>query len=374
MASSLTYGQEKTRSLIDFHFTNGRVPHAQCFIDKEGRGGLALALDTAFHLLYENGETPNLYDLLRHPDLHFLFPIATTAAVKSKPTCDDFLAEWKTFVTDHLYGNMTDWLEIMGAENKQGNIPVSEINRFIPKMHLKPYAGKNKVCVLWGGERLRPEGANKLLKLIEEPPKDTFFLLVSNDLSMLLPTIRSRCQIVKLPPLSLSAVEGVMIDKGQSQEEAKMNAILSEGNLRIALQRCSDEKYLSELEGLFVDCLRLAFQVKIKKEVGFALMEWTNTAASLGRVKQKAFFLFGLSIIRQAMLLSYQTNALVHFQPSIPFSFEKFAQYIHGGNALALATLCEKAVNDVERNANPKILFANFCLELTRLLHRKEST
>ena len=358
---------------MDFHFLNGRVPHAQCFIDKEGRGGLALALDTAFRLLYENEETPNVYDLLRHPDLHFLFPIATTATVKSKATCDDFMAEWNTFVSDHLYGNMIDWLEIIGAENKQGNIPVSEINRFIPKMHLKPYAGKNKVCVLWGGERLRPDGANKLLKLIEEPPRNTFFILVSNDLSLLLPTIRSRCQIVKLPPLSLSTVERVMIDKGQSQEVAKITAILSEGNLRSALQRCSDDKYLSELETLLVDCLRLAFQVKIKKEVGFALMEWTNTAASLGRVKQKAFFLFGLSIIRQAMLLSYQTNTLVHFQPSVPFSFEKFAQYIHSSNAVALAALCEKAVRDVERNSNPKILFANFCLELTRLLHRKES-
>ena len=268
---------------------------------------------------------------------------------------------------------LSNWLEIIGAENKQGNIPVSEINRFIPKMHLKPYAGKNKVCVLWGGERLRPDGANKLLKLIEEPPRNTFFILVSNDLSLLLPTIRSRCQIVKLPPLSLSTVERVMIDKGQSQEVAKMTAILSEGNLRSALQRCSDDKYLSELESLLVDCLRLAFQVKIKKEVGFALMEWTNTAASLGRAKQKAFFLFGLSIIRQAMLLSYQTNTLVHFQPSVPFSFEKFAQFIHSGNAVALAALCEKAVRDVERNSNPKILFANFCLELTRLLHRKES-
>lgn len=349
-----------------------QMPHAFCLVDEEGRGGLILAIDLSFQLLYS--QLPASLELgLQHPDLHFVFPVATNGNVKSNPLCQLFSSEWRAFIEQNHFGNLRDWLNAIGAGNKQGNIPVNEISELHKKMHLKPYLGENKVCILWGAERLNEESSNKLLKLIEEPPVNTYFILVVTKENALLPTVKSRCQIITLPPLKPVDIAEKLIENGIDKKQALRISERAEGNYRTALDLSKSDHEQGHLEEHLVACLRLSFHVKKKKTIGIDLMEWTNASSQMSRPNQKAFFSYGLYFMRQAYLHVYQAKELVSFESETGFLMSNFGPYVHGGNIVDLIALFEKSLYAVERNANAKALFADFSLELARLLHRKEN-
>jgi len=372
MAFSFTIGQNNAKSALERSLKSKQVPHAQCFIDHGGRGGLALALDCALHLLYP--EIPDsLEKALQHPDLHFVYPVTTSDSVKSKPLCADYLPDWRNFLKEDLYGSLTDWLYRIGSDNKQGNIGVEETERLFKSLSLKAYLGKNKVCVLWGLERLNIQAANKLLKLIEEPPKNTYFILVVEDADALLPTIKSRCQELSLPPLRPSEIKGELMALEIDELQANEIAQNAGGNLQWAKQQVLQGEETKEVEALLIECLRCAFKAGGNKAISIELMQWANKAGQMGRPFQKAFLRYGLAFIRQALLLSYQTTPIVTFRSFNNFSLEKFAPFVHSKNAHRLIQLFEESIYSIERNANGKILFTDFCLQLTRLLNTKEA-
>lgn len=372
MAFSLTIGQNNLKSVLEQNLNSGQVPHAQCFIDPGGRGGLALALDCALRLLY--AEIPDsLEKALQHPDLQFVYPVTTSNNVKSKPLCADYLPDWRSFLEEDLYGSLADWLYRIGSENKQGNIGVEETERLFKSLSLKAYLGKNKVCVFWGLERLNIQAANKLLKLIEEPPKNTYFILVIEDADALLPTIKSRCQLLSLPPLRPSDIKQALL--AMQVEEIQANEISQNagGSLQWAKQQVLQEEETKEMEALLIECLRCAFKAGGNKSISIDLMRWAIKMGQMGRPFQKSFLHYGLGFIRQALLLSYQTGTIVTYRSFNNFSLEKFAPFVHSKNANRLIDLFEESIYGIERNANGKILFTDFCLQLTRLLNTKEA-
>lgn len=372
MQFSYSLGQENTKNALIAAFEKGQVPHAQCFIDQGGRGGLALALECALSLLWD--EIPDSHEkAMQHPDLQWVYPVTTTENVKTKPLCKDYREEWSSFIENDLYQPLSQWLAKIGSENKQGNIGVEEADLLRKSLSLKAYLGKNKVAVLWGVERLNRDAANKLLKLIEEPPANTYFILVATDVNDLISTIRSRCQIIELPPIKPKDIEDHLLKQGCTAEEAKQITVEAEGNLAIAEGLLSSASNTKELEALLIDCLRCSFRARGNKAIGIELMQWSNRMGQMGRPLQKQFLHFGLSFIRQALLLSYQSPEMVTYLPKNDFSLEKFAPFVHSKNAAALVTLFNESIYAVERNANGKLLFADFCLSLSRLLNTKEA-
>ena len=226
---------------------------------------------------------------------------------------------------------------------------------------------------MWGVDRLNINAANKLLKLIEEPPANTYFILIATNADDLITTIRSRCQMLPLPPLQPAIIEAALIKEGATANEAKNFAIEAEGNWAIAKSLLSSSDQIKELEALLIECLRCSFRAIGNKAIGIELMQWANRMGQMGRPIQKQFLHFGLSFIRQALLLSYQSAEIVTYQPKNAFSLEKFAPFVHSKNTSSLISLFEEAIYAVERNANGKILFSDFCLELSRLLNMKEA-
>lgn len=364
-------GQESVKSALLNAFIKGQVPHAQCFIDQGGRGGLAVALECALSLLWD--EIPDSREkALQHPDLQFVYPVSTSANVKTKPLCKDYREEWFDFLQEEIYHPLSDWLYKIGSENKQGNIGVEETEALFKKLSLKAFMGKNKVCVIWGVERLNIQAANKLLKLIEEPPTNTYFILVAQSAEDLISTIRSRCQIIPFPPIKPLVIENALIEKGASAQEAKNMAVEAEGNWATALSLFSSSTHTKEIEALLIECLRCAFRASGNKAIGVELMQWANKVGQMGRPLQKQFLHFGLGFIRQAMLVSYQSADIVTYQLKNTFSLEKFAPYVNSKNIAALTQLFNDSIYAIERNANGKILFSDFCLELSRQLNVKE--
>ena len=372
-------GQESLKEKLISSLKSSQIPHSQCFIDNSGRGGLALAIAVALEILWSEkdlaphtnkGKEASFF--LEHPDLHLVFPVATSASVSSKPKCSDYIKQFRSFVSQTPYGGSNDWMLSIGSENKQGNISVDEIDLLFKALNLKSFSGGAKVCVLWGVDKLNIQSANKLLKLIEEPPNKTFFIFVAANELDLLPTIKSRCQLSSLKPLRTNIIKDELVHKGCEENLAAFYAANAEGSLGRALESFQNIEQQKEYETLFVQCLRGAFKASGNKSVVIDLMSWANTIGALGRTLQKEFLLYSLHFIRQALLVSYQANSLVHFQSLTGFKIEKFAPFVHSGNAQELIELLEETCYAVDRNANGKILFSDFAMRMTRILNKKE--
>jgi len=372
-------GQESLKEKLISSLKSSQIPHSQCFIDNSGRGGLALAIAVALEILWSEkdlaphtnkGKEASFF--LEHPDLHLVFPVATSASVSSKPKCSYYIKKFRSFVSQTPYGGSNDWMLSIGSENKQGNISVDEIDLLFKALNLKSFSGGAKVCVLWGVDKLNIQSANKLLKLIEEPPNKTFFIFVAANELDLLPTIKSRCQLSSLKPLRTSIIKDELVSEGCEENLAAFYAANAEGSLGKALESFQNIEQQKEYETLFVQCLRGAFKANGNKSVVIDLMSWANTIGALGRTLQKEFLLYSLHFIRQALLVSYQANSLVHFQSLTGFKIEKFAPFVHSGNAQELIELLEETCYAVDRNANGKILFSDFAIRMTRILNKKE--
>jgi len=368
-----------------------RLAHALLFLGKEGSGALPLALAFAQYVVCEKvnapaaGAGPSLFGdapsepaaprtdacgicascikaaQLVHPDIHFSYPVVTRKA-GSPPISTDYITEWREFIKTYPYGNIYDWLQFIGAENKQGNITAHECNDIIRKLNLKSFESAYKVLVMWMPEYLGNEG-NKLLKLIEEPPPNTLFILVAENESLILQTILSRCQLVKVPGLETSDVEEALIARNKTEAAtARQVAAVSEGNYREALQQLqhADEDWHSLLR---------EWLNAIMKNGPIAQVKWIEEVSKLGREKQKQFLRYFNHLLEQAVRL----RAIGHLE--IPEKDRDFAQRLNKIAGIeqqqAIIEELDRAAYYIERNANAKMLFHALTIKVYHIIQDK---
>ena len=383
MLFSRIIGQENIKSHLVRTVDNGRIPHAQLFVAPTGSGALPMAIAYAQYILCSNtgGENNtgdpacNLkFEKLSHPDLHFAFPVTTNANVKKHPTSDAFLEEWWEFVSDHPYGSLFNWYQRLGIENKQGQIGVDEAEEIVKKLSLKAYEGGYKVMIIWMAEKMNTSAANKLLKLIEEPPSKTVLLLLAEDEEQILKTITSRCQILNFQGLTEYDIKNRLMEDHQLEESQAIRvAHQSHGSWNKAVHMLKRDDNELAFEKWFITWVRTAFKAKGDASVVQDLITWSEEIAKTGRETQKRFLDYCSQFFRQAMLANYGAGSLVYLETGMRnFDLEKFAPFIHGANIEDIHKAVEDASYHIERNGNAKIILLDLSMQLTRFLHRKE--
>ncbi len=371
-------GQEHIKKHLQTSAENGRIPHAQLFVGKEGSGTLPMAIAYAQYILCNFSENADICNLkcekLQHPDLHFAFPVTTNDNVKKHPVSDLFLEDWRDFIQTQPYGGLFNWLRHIGVENKQGLIGVDEAESIVKKLQLKSYEGGFKVMIIWMAEKMNIAAANKLLKLIEEPPEKTIFLLVTENEEQIIKTITSRCQALHFPSLSEQDLLTALVQREKiSENEAAKIAHQAEGNYNKAVHILHQDSKDLVFEEWFVAWIRTAFKAKGNAAVVQQLIAWSDTVAKSGRETQKQFLQYCLQFFRQALLLNYKSQDLVFLETQTGFDLSKFAPFVHADNILDIQKELDDAIYHIERNGNAKIIFLDLSMKLTRLLHRKEN-
>lgn len=370
-------GQEHIKSHLQKSAENGRIPHAQLFVGKEGSGMLPMAIAYAQFLLCNFSKDSEICHLkcnkLQHPDLHFAFPVTTNDTVKKHPVSNLFLEEWRQFIQDQPYGSLFNWLQHIGVENKQGLINVDEAEDIVKKLKLKSFEGGFKVMIIWMAEKMNIAAANKLLKLIEEPPEKTVFLLITENEGQIINTIKSRCQALHFPALSEQDIANTLVVNHQVEDKKAANiAHQSEGNLNKALHLLHNDASDLVFEEWFIAWIRTAFKAKGNATVVQQLVSWSETISKTGRETQKRFLEYCLQFFRQALLLNYKSDALVFMETKTNFQLSKFAPFVHSENILDIEKELSEAIYHIERNGNAKIILLDLSMKLTRFLHKKE--
>jgi DNA polymerase-3 subunit delta' len=301
-------------------------------------------------------------DKLVHPDLHFSFPVFTTKSVSGNPVSDNFIEEWRTSLLDNPYLTLQQWYGNLGVENKQGIINKSEAEAIQRKLSLKSYEADHKVLLMWMPEKMNAVASNKLLKLIEEPPPMTVFLLVSEDTGPILPTVLSRMQLLKLTRLNDKDLLESLKKAYPENEPGLENAVhLAEGNYNNAqeiLSMSEESEYNLEL---FMQIMRLAYSRKWQE-----MFEWVDEVSALGRERQKSFLLYSLRMVRENYLLNLQQDGLVKLNPKESEFSGRFSRFIGNENAPSIIEELEKASVHIEANAYPRIVFLDFALKLVK--------
>ena len=382
MQFSKVLGQKHIKKHLTTSVDAGRIAHAQLFVGPEGSGTLPMALAYAQYILCGNtgGENTGGNDSCNikfknfsHPDLHFAFPVTTSDKVKSKPVSKYYLEEWRQLLDQQPYGNLFDWYKLLGIDNKQGQIGVEEALEIVKALTLKSYEGGHKVMLIWMAEKMNTASANKLLKLIEEPPENTIFILIAEDEEQIINTIRSRCQVLHFPPLAEEAIAEALVENYQIEKsDAIKIAHQSNGNYNKACDLIYHDSEDIQFEKWFVFWIRSAFKARGNKAAIHDLISWSEEIAKTGRETQKKFLSFCLNYFRQALLLNYKAQELVYLEPkSNDFKLEKFAPFVHDSNILEISDELQDAIYHIERNGNSKIILTDLSIKLTRLLHKK---
>lgn len=366
-------GQHKTKEDLVQMQRSDRLPHALLLLGSPGSGHLPLALALGQYLLCEDRTSTDACGRCRHclksakllhPDLHFSFPTVGTNALS-----DHFLPEWRKVISENPYQEVNDWLQSIGAENKQGNINKEECLNIIKKLSLKTFESNFKVLIMWLPEYLGKEG-NRLLKLIEEPPENTVFILVAERQELILNTILSRCQLIQIPPLDDdSMVEGLMQLDGIPQEKAESVAQLADGNFNEARQLLKQEE--NDHAKLLLDWLRRCYRGH-----GVELVEWVEQVAGIGRENQKQFLRYALHFIRELTLLKAMNGqAGAENNIRLPAGERETAVKLAGVVEIDQLELISDLLNEtsyyVERNANPKILFLDVSTRMNQIFKRR---
>lgn len=369
-------GYRETKKKLLHIINNDRISHAQLFLGKEGSGNLAMALAYAQYVNCQQkgaedscGTCPSCikFQKLVHPDLHLVFPVATNEKVKKDPVSANFLESWRAAFLNNPYFTLADWQEIAETGNKQLLINTKESSDILKALSLKTYEAEYKIMLIWFPEKMNASSSNKLLKILEEPPKKTLFLLVASFAEQLLPTIISRVQLVKLNPIDEKELTDYIIEKYQlPKNEAENIARLSDGNVNQLIRIIEKGDDTEFFQNTFVQLMRSAFVGNVP-----GLIEWTDEIAKIGREKQKQFLIYGLHLFRESLIMNYGDAALSKKNSNEAEFLKKFAPYIHGTNCMDTIELFNDAVYHIERNANPKILFLDVALKLTKLLRVK---
>ena len=369
MLFSEVIGQESAKGRLKQMASGGRLPHALLFLGPQGSGKLALAIALAQYLLCENPGAADACGVcnqcnkaakLIHPDLHFSYP-----AVGPKAISDHFLTHWRQAVAENPYLDVNQWLQTIGAENKQGNITKEECVNIIKKLSLKTFENNYKILIMWLPEFLRKEG-NRLLKVIEEPPENTVFILVAEEQELILNTILSRCQIVHIKALSdEETCEGLMRQKSLSREEALTAAYLASGNFNEALQLAAQQG--NNNAALFLEWMRHCY-----KGNPIDLVNWVDSFAKLGRENQKHFLRYALHFLREFNILKVSGGqGRARLQNEELQTAKKMTAILELEQVEQLAKLFTDCSYAIERNANPKVLFLDASIQMHKIMKGK---
>lgn len=367
-------GQEEVKERLRQSARTGVVPHAQLFTEAGGAGAFPLALAYARYLNCAGrderdacGHCPSckMYDELAHPDLHFVFPIVAKKE-KKKEVCDDYLPEWRGFLRERPYFGIDDWLDYIEAGNSQALIYSKESDEIIRKLSLKIYEAEWRVLLVWLPEKLHPTCANKLLKLIEEPPQRTVILMVSENPDQILGTIQSRAQRVPVRPLRAEEIADAMTARfGLSKEDAQYVAHLSQGNYLRALEAISlgeENKFFLEQ---FKAMMRNAWARNVK-----GMKEMADLLAGIGRERQKNFLAYCQHLIRENFVYRFQAPELTYMNRDEAGFATKFAPFVNERNVVDLMDELAKAERHIAQNVNPKMVFFDLSLRITVLIKR----
>lgn len=362
-------GLHDVKQLLIDSVDRGFIPHARLFCGPEGVGKLPLAIAYARYLNCEDrqsgdscGKCPSChkFDKLAHPDLHFVFPV-----VKSK-TCDEYLPEWREFLLQNTYFNLNNWLNFIDAQNAQGLIYAKESDEIIRKLNLKVYEARYKIMIVWLPEKMHEACANKLLKMIEEPPDNTVFILVSEDEESILQTIRSRCQMLYIRAIEQEEmVASIQRKFGLNRENAQSVAHIANGSFSRAVEivRSSDEtNYFFDL---FVKMMRASVSrnIQLVKEIAGEL-------SGIGREMQKSFLQYCLRMFREYFISNLNLPEMVYLNDNELQFGNRFASYVNERNIVAFNDEFSLAYRQIEQNGNARIIFLDLCLKVTVLLKK----
>lgn len=368
-------GQQKIKEQLIYTVKENRISHAQLFLGPEGSGNLALAIAYAQYISCNNKQENDScgtcsscqkFKKLIHPDLHFVFPVATSQTVKKDPVSDDYINQWRSAIIENPYFNQHRWFEIIEIENKQGFISKNESTEILRKLNLKTFESEYKVMIIWLPEKMNIYAANKLLKFIEEPPEKTLFFLVSENSEQIIPTILSRTQLIKIPKIDNDSLRRAICDRAEvTPKKADDIVHLANGNffeaLNLTYTRDEDNEHFERFKNL----MRLAYQWKVVE-----IIDWVDDIARIGREKQKGFLAYSIRLLRENFMLNINRKEIVYLaQEEYDFS-ENFSQFIHQGNVGRLYETFNKAYGDISMNAYNKIVFLDVALKIVKLIKK----
>lgn len=374
MHFSAIIGHEETKNSLLKEASSGRISHAQMFIGPEGSGKLPLSIAFAQYLLCDNpsendscGVCPHCQKVsqLVHPDLHFVFPVVASKTNKVASS-DDRRKEWNDFVLRNTYFNLNQWQEHLDELGKRAIIGVEESRKILQKLSLKSYSGKYKIMIIWLPEMMNTQAANKLLKLLEEPPEKTLFFLVCDNTETILPTIISRTQFMRIPAINSELICSHLIEKHKIDENVALSvAALCQGNIVDAISMVRGNNFQHAYFELFVKLMRAAYAAN-----PIQLIDIADEINLLDRENQKQFLKYGLHIFRESIILNYMKGELVKLRNEERAFLDKFARFINNQNITELMEEFNQAYYHLDRNANPKILFTDLVIKLTKLIKK----
>jgi DNA polymerase-3 subunit delta' len=365
-------GQEHLKKHLLSSYQNNRMPHAQLYVGETGHGTLPMALACADLILNSNPDKQIYSSVFQHPDFHVAVPVNTVGGKPSKPTTSDYIKPWVELAKENPYMDLKTWYSSIGIEKKKGLMTVNEAERIGNELALKPHSGIAKVMIIWCADTLHPTAANKLLKIIEEPPERTFLILTTDKEEQILDTIKSRCQTLYFPRLSLEQVRSGLIERlNMEPSKADFLAQQADGDFTKAYNLAENNEEELDFEEWFISWVRLAFQAKKNRQVVQKLIDWSHGISNNSRDKQIRFLKFCLHFFRQALLKNYHADELVYLKTESKFSLDKFAPFVHGNNIEQIYETLQEAIAHINRNVNSKLVMTDVSFKLSRFIHIK---
>ncbi|HTB26424.1 MAG TPA: hypothetical protein VK711_13710 [Puia sp.] len=381
MLFSQVIGQQEIKAKLRNLVEHNRLSHALLMNAPEGAGGLPLALAFSQFMVCERVSEENSINnfplescnicpscvkaaQMIHPDIHYVYPVVSRKS-GDKPVSTDFISEWREFISQFPYGTIFDWLQFIEADNKQGNISAHECNEINRKLSLKSFESGYKILIMWMPEYLGNEG-NKLFKLIEEPPPDTLFILVTENEAQILPTILSRVQIIRLPRPSVSEIKDALIERaGVAPEQARQLAAVSEQNYREALRQLQHGQ--DDWQGLLREWLNA-----VLKTGPIAQVKWVEEISKAGREKQKQFLQYFSHLLEQAIRLRMAEGGLTDMAESEKDFAIRLNKIADLSAQQSIVKELNKSIYFIERNAHAKMLFHALTIRLYHILATRE--
>jgi DNA polymerase-3 subunit delta' len=367
-------GQEAIKQRLIQSVREERVSHAQLFAGPEGTGKLALAIAYAQYVACTNRQTGDScgecasckkYRKLIHPDLHFVFPVVKTPKFK-EPVSDNFLEEWRAMIAQSPYFNLDQWFDLIGVENSQGLIYAHQSEEIIRKLNLKSYESEYKVMIIWLPEKMHVACANKLLKMIEEPPVKTLFVLITENEEDIISTIRSRCQLITVPPIDSDSMTKALEQLPEAEGFDLRNIVhLSKGNFGKAVELLQpDEQTLFNLER-FKELMRFSYGRKYSD-----LFKWVDQVAGIGREKQKSLLSYLLNSLRENFIYNLKNRELTFMSDQEEEFSKRFSPFINERNIQELTEVFELAFAHIGMNGNPRIIFTDVTFKIVKLIRK----
>jgi len=365
-------GQRSTKELFIQLALEHRVPHAMLLIGPPGNGKLGIALAFAQYLNCK-AKTENdscgvcssclKYRKLIHPDLHFTIPVIKTSSI-TKPTSSDYLVKWREYFLANPYPQYEKWNQVIAEENKQGMIYVDEASDIIQKLHKKSYEADYKVSLIWLPELMNPTCANKILKILEEPPANTIFILVTEEEQRLLGTIRSRCQTIRLPKIGESDLaEALSAHPALGENHPGLIARMARGNFVLAEELLKEDEVRRYNHRQYTSLMRSGYGRNLQE-----LLSWSDEISAIGRIRQLSFLRYCTEFTRENFMSNFKQPDIVTLDEEEEKFAKKFSPFIHERNVLHLFTEFERSLKDIASNGNAKAVFTDMALKVSKLI------